>query len=107
MWNVVIALVTIMSISYVISTVQDYRRDFFARGLKELLPKTAQVVREGKKTRIEVENVVPGDIVIVNEGSIIPADIRILKILEPVKVRTKKTFVQSAMFLFHRWIMRN
>ena len=43
-----------------------------------MLPEQALVVRDGKKLLMPAQNIVVGDIVIVDTGSRIPADIRIL-----------------------------
>jgi Cu+-exporting ATPase len=48
------------------------------RRLAGLQPKTARVVREGRETDIAVEEVVPGDVVIVRPGEKIPVDGRVV-----------------------------
>ncbi len=47
--------------------------------LKKSLKKYAVVVREGEKKIIESENLVPGDIVLLQEGDMAPADCRIIE----------------------------
>jgi Cu+-exporting ATPase len=44
------------------------------RALLNLAPKKALVIREGKETEIPVEQVVPGDVIVVKPGSSIPVD---------------------------------
>ena len=39
---------------------------------------TVTVVRDGKELDVQLEEVVPGDVVILAAGSLIPADLRIL-----------------------------
>ncbi|WP_372495500.1 hypothetical protein [Actinokineospora globicatena] len=39
----------------------------------------ATVVRDGRRTRVAVTEVVPGDVVIVAEGNRVPADARLLE----------------------------
>lgn len=45
---------------------------------REKLPTMCQVIRNCTLKQVEVKNLVPGDIVEIVEGSIIPADIRII-----------------------------
>lgn len=72
-------LVWLMAIvSVVISFVQEERAGHEARKLKELVHTTAAVRRNGKSTEEHVETIVPGDIVDLEAGDIIPADVRIL-----------------------------
>lgn len=47
--------------------------------LKKYLPSKARVLREGKEKIIEEKFLVPGDIVLLGAGDIIPADLRVLK----------------------------
>jgi Mg2+-importing ATPase len=50
-----------------------------AEKLQALVQASAIVLRDGKETKIPIHEVVPGDIVILAAGSIIPADLRILQ----------------------------
>lgn len=43
-------------------------------------PKKAMVRRNGQVSEINPEEIVPGDIVIVNKGDKVPADIRMIKV---------------------------
>lgn len=53
-------------------------KDAFS-ALKSSLKKYAVVIREGEKQRIEAKYTVPGDIIILKEGDMVPADARIIK----------------------------
>ncbi|MBL7036698.1 HAD-IC family P-type ATPase [Candidatus Microgenomates bacterium] len=46
--------------------------------LKKLLTPKATVVRSGKQTTVDLEDIVPGDVVVVNQGSKIPGDGKVL-----------------------------
>jgi len=48
------------------------------KALKEKLAPEAEVIREGKHQSISAKGLVPGDIVIVNMGGIVPADAKLL-----------------------------
>ncbi|TFF86313.1 MAG: cation-transporting P-type ATPase [Promethearchaeota archaeon] len=58
---------------------QLYRAEKSLEKLQQLTAHKAIVIREGKKTEIQAKELVPGDIVILNEGDYIPADIRIIE----------------------------
>ena len=49
------------------------------RRLMGLQPKTARVVREGREVDLPVEEVVPGDVVVVRPGEKVPVDGRVLE----------------------------
>lgn len=57
-----------------ISIYQDNRSRNALEALKKLTQPTAWVIRDGVKTTIPLEEIVVGDIMVVEEGSIIPAD---------------------------------
>lgn len=46
--------------------------------LKESLPPKANVVREGRKITINAANLVPGDVIIIRMGELVPADAKLL-----------------------------
>ena len=48
--------------------------------VQTLLPQTVVTLRDGIKSNIKAELLVPGDIIEVFDGDIIPADIRILSV---------------------------
>ena len=59
--------------------VQDYSTYKFNQTLKSQLFSNATVVRNGKEKNIKTEKVVKGDIIHLNAGSIIPADVMIIE----------------------------
>lgn len=61
-----------------IGTFQEYKAETSAKALQSVMKVRVDVVRSGKKRRMDSENLVPGDIVIVKSGSSVPADIRLL-----------------------------
>jgi Mg2+-importing ATPase len=58
--------------------VQEARADTAAAKLKAMISVTATVVRDGKAREIALSELVPGDIVRLAAGDMIPADVRIL-----------------------------
>jgi Mg2+-importing ATPase len=73
---VVIGSMVLMGI--VLRFVQEFRADTAAAKLKAMIRVTATVIRDGAPTEIPVSHIVPGDIVKLAAGDMIPADIRLL-----------------------------
>ena len=61
---------------------QEYKAENAIEALKKLLAFKAKVMRSGKETEVDVADLVPGDIVILEEGEKVPADIRLLEVTE-------------------------
>ncbi len=72
-------LVSLMAImSVFLSFVQEYRAGREAEKLSEMVRATATVYRNGKSKEIKMREIVPGDIVDLFAGDMIPADLRII-----------------------------
>jgi P-type Mg2+ transporter len=65
-------------LSVVLSYVQEARSSRAVEKLQKLVKTTATVLRDGKEAEVQLEEIVPGDVVILAAGSLIPADLRIL-----------------------------
>ncbi|MDP2838220.1 MAG: HAD-IC family P-type ATPase [Candidatus Moranbacteria bacterium] len=74
-----IFILIFISINLILETYQEYHSARALRLLKRYLVVHAQVRREGKVLRVESTEVVPGDIVLVEAGDRLPADIRFLE----------------------------
>ena len=61
-------------ISVFLSFIQEYRSGKEAEKLSEMVRTTATVLRNGKRKEIKIREIVPGDIVDLYAGDIIPAD---------------------------------
>jgi len=72
-------ILIIVLINAVLGFVQEFRAEQTVRALKKLVAQKAKVLRNGEKIQIDTKFVVPGDIVYLNIGDIVPADIRMLK----------------------------
>ncbi len=71
-------IVVIVLISVVIDHYQESKAENAAELLKEKVSTTATVLRDKIKTELKLSQIVPGDIVYVSAGDIIPADSRII-----------------------------
>lgn len=75
-------------LSAVISLIQQTKSDNAAKKLKNMITNKIHVIRDGILTEIDVKQVVPGDIVKLSSGDMIPGDVRFLE--------TKDLFVDQA-----------
>ena len=83
-------IVGIAIVSALIKFVQDYSSYRFNQKLKAQIYSSTNVVRNGKEKEIKVENVVIGDIIKLNAGSIIPADV--------ILIESKDLFLNQSVF---------
>ena len=65
-------------ISILFSFVQEYKAGKEAEKLSEMVKATATVYRQGKQKEIQIKDIVPGDVVDLFAGDMIPADLRII-----------------------------
>ncbi|MDD6272419.1 MAG: cation-transporting P-type ATPase [bacterium] len=73
-----IAIIIIILIDAVVSTIQEYKAEKNSEALKNLIKFKVKVIRESKQVEIESENVVPGDIIVLESGTQVSADARII-----------------------------
>jgi Mg2+-importing ATPase len=72
-------IVTLMAvISVLLSFIQEYRAGKEAEHLSEMVHTTATVIRRGRSREVKIRDIVPGDIVDLFAGDMIPADIRVI-----------------------------
>ncbi|EXG83757.1 magnesium-translocating P-type ATPase [Clostridium sp. ASBs410] len=81
-------IIFLVIVSSLIAFVQSQRSSAAAEKLSEMISNKADVWRDGKLTEIPMDEVVPGDIVKLSAGHMLPADVRFLT--------TKDTFLAQA-----------
>lgn len=74
-----IVILVIVVLNAGIGFTQEYRAEKAIESLKKIMVPEAKVLRNGRVVRINSEEIVPGDILILSEGDKIMADARILK----------------------------
>ncbi len=83
----IISMVVLMSV--ILDSLQEHRAETAADRLKAAVALTEQVLRDGREATIKAEAVVPGDIVLLAAGDLVPADGRLIE--------TKDFFVNEAL----------
>ncbi len=73
------AIVVVILVSAVFSFWQEYRAEQTLAALRQLLPQRAVVVRDGTVVELPIEELVPGDIVVLAQGDHISADCRLIE----------------------------
>ena len=68
----------VLCLNALIGGFQEFRAEQNAKALQKLLQIRATVEREGKVTEIDAEEVVPGDIIWLESGNRVPADLRLI-----------------------------
>ena len=81
------AIMAIVVLNAVLGIVQERRAEEALAALKKLAAPDAQVIRDGHRVSVPSYELVPGDIVFLEAGNFIPADIRLL---EAVNLRVEE-----------------
>ena len=74
-----LVILFIVLVDAVVSTAQEYKAAKNSEALKNLIKFKVKVVRENKQIEIDSANVVPGDIIVVESGTKLSADARIIQ----------------------------
>ena len=74
-----LVILIIVIFSAVLGFSQEYRAENALEALKRMLRPSATVIRNGQEIEIPAKEIVPGDIIVVIDGDIIPADARLIQ----------------------------
>ena len=77
--NVTIAIVGVVLLNASIGFFQEYRAEKATEALQKLVPQNAKVVRDGGEAIVAAADLVPGDIIVLEEGDSISADARLIR----------------------------
>lgn len=69
-----IIIMLIVILNAVLGVIQESKAEKAIDSLKNLTPKTVEVMRGGKKTIVATEMLVPGDLIFLSAGAFVPAD---------------------------------
>lgn len=70
----------VVLINAILGFLQEAKAEQAIESLAKMLPIEATVRREGRKQRVHSEELVPGDVVLLQSGDRVPADVRILQV---------------------------
>jgi len=79
MWGLSLVILVLVVINTVFSLFQEWRAEKAMDTLKSWMPEYAKVTRDGELKKILVKDVVPGDIIVLEEGDRVPADARLIE----------------------------
>lgn len=72
-------ILIVVLVNAVVGTLQEWKAEQSAQALRTLLTTSATVLRSGRTEEISAEELVPGDVVLLESGRRIPADLRLLE----------------------------
>jgi calcium-translocating P-type ATPase len=73
------AIIGVIIVNALFSFWQEYRAERALEHLQKMLPHEVTTIRDGVAARIAAADIVPGDIVLLEEGEEVPADARVLQ----------------------------
>jgi Ca2+-transporting ATPase len=78
-WIDAIAILVIVVLNGVLGFIQEYRAERALEALKKMAAPLARVVRDGEVQSIPAEDLVPGDLIRLEMGDLVPADARLVE----------------------------
>ncbi|HUB94180.1 MAG TPA: cation-transporting P-type ATPase [Verrucomicrobiae bacterium] len=79
-WNDGIVIAVILLINTGLGFYQEFRSEKAVEKLQKLVGKETMVLRDGKQVSVPEKCLVPGDVVILREGDIVPADVHLFNV---------------------------
>ncbi len=73
-----VAIIIVILVNAVFAFVQEFRAEKAIEALKNMLPPMAKAVRDGHVQELEARLLVPGDVIVVEEGDLVSADARLV-----------------------------
>ena len=73
-------IVAVVVINAIIGFIQEGKAEEALAAIRRMLSPKAAVVRAGHQTSIDAEGLVPGDVVVIQSGDRVPADLRIFRV---------------------------
>ena len=74
-----VIILAIVILNSIMGVIQEVKAEKAIEALKQMTPPKAKVIREGKTKDINAKELVPGDMVILEAGNIVPADCRLIE----------------------------
>lgn len=77
---IAVALLAVVLINALFTYIQEHESERIMESFRNMLPPMISVLRDGKVSRIEAKRLVPGDVMLLEEGDRVPADGRLLEV---------------------------
>jgi Ca2+-transporting ATPase len=77
-----IAILVILLLNAIIGSVQEYRAERAVTALRAMAVPETVVVRDGQRQSLAASKLVPGDLVVLEAGNLVAADLRLIEALE-------------------------
>ncbi len=74
-----LVIVVIVVLNAIVGVVQEWRAERALQALRGMTAPTARILRNGEQRIVPARDIVPGDVVLLSEGDIVPADLRIVE----------------------------
>lgn len=74
-----IIIIGIVVLNAIMGVVQEAKAEKSIEALQKMAPQKSKVIRDGVEFEINVEDLVPGDIVVLEAGNYVPADCRVIE----------------------------
>jgi P-type Ca2+ transporter type 2C len=81
-------IIGIVLMNAILGLVQEERAEQALRSIKKMTSPSAKVIRDGIRTTVDVKTLVRGDVVVLEAGDFVPADVRII---ESVNLKTDES----------------
>jgi len=77
-----IAILTVILVNGLFAFLQEYKSDRALEMLQQLIAQQSKVIRGGNTEEIAAADLVPGDLIVLEEGDLVPADCRLTEAFE-------------------------
>jgi len=79
-WSDVIVIGMVLIVNGTVGFIQEYRAENAVEALMQMVAPKATVRRDGRRQRVPARTLVPGDVVLLDEGHVVPADLRLIDV---------------------------
>lgn len=86
-----IAIGIILVLNSIIGFIQEYKAEKAVDALKKSTPNKTFVIRDGEEMEIFAKDLVPGDILVLEEGTAVPADARLISVSQLYTIESSLT----------------
>lgn len=86
----VVVIMVIVVLNAILGFTQEYRAEQAMAALKKMAVPRVRVRRSGRVREIDAQNLVPGDVILLEAGNVIPADCRLL---ESINLRVQESML--------------